>query len=86
MRLAQARLPGLKTLEQVDFSFQTSIDQKVVRVLATLGLVGRAENVVLLGPFGLGKAHLAVALAIKAAESSHRILFLTLQTLMNKLG
>ena len=85
-RLAQARLPWLKTLEQFDFGFQPSIDRKVVRELSTLGFVGRAENVVLLGPPGVGKTHLAIGLAIKAAEEGHRILFLTLEQLMTKLN
>ena len=84
-RLAQARLPWLKTLEQFDFSFQPSIDRKVVRELSTLGFVERAENVVLLGPPGVGKTHLAIGLAIKAAQVGHRVLFLTLEQLMNKL-
>lgn len=85
-RLAQARLPWLKTLEQFDFAFQPSIDRKVVRELSTLGFVGRAENVVLLGPPGVGKTHLAIALGIRAAEAGHRILFLTLEQLMTKLN
>ena len=84
-RLAQARLPWLKTLEQFDFSFQPSIDRKVVRELSTLGFVERAENVVLLGPPGVGKTHLAIGLAIKGAQVGHRVLFLTLEQLMNKL-
>ena len=84
-RLAQARLPWLKTLEQFDFSFQPSIDRKVVRELSTLGFVERAENVVLLGPPGVGKTHLAIGLAIKAAQVGHRVLFLTLEQLMSKL-
>ena len=84
-RLSQARLPWLKTLEQFDYSFQPSIDRKVVRELGTLGFVGRAENVVLLGPPGVGKTHLAIALGVKAAEAGHRILFLTLEQLMTKL-
>jgi len=84
-RLAQARLPWHKTLDQFDFSFQPSIDRKVVGELATLGFVDRAENVVLLGPPGVGKTHIAIALAIKAAEAGHRVLFLTLQELMGRL-
>ena len=65
--------------------FQPSIDRKVVRELSTLGFVGRAENVVLLGPPGVGKTHLAIGLAVKAAEVGHRVLFLTLEQLMGKL-
>ncbi|MXX16511.1 MAG: AAA family ATPase [Gammaproteobacteria bacterium] len=84
-RLKQARLPWLKTLEQFDLDFQPSIDAKVVRELTTLGFVGRAENILLLGPPGVGKTHLAIALAVKAAEAGHRILFLTLEQLMTKL-
>jgi DNA replication protein DnaC len=84
-RLAQARLPWVKTLEQFDFSFQPSLDRKVVRELAGLGFVERAENVVLLGPPGVGKTHLALALGVKAAEAGHRVLFLTLETLMTRL-
>ena len=84
-RLAQARLPWVKGLEQFDFAFQPSIDRKVIRHLAGLAFVERAENVVLLGPPGVGKTHLAIALAVKAAEASHRVLFLTLESLITRL-
>ena len=84
-RLKQARLPWIKTLEQFDFSFQPTIDRKVVRELAVLGFVERAENVVLLGPPGVGKSHLAIALAVKAAEAGHRVLFMSLDKLMTTL-
>jgi len=84
-RLKQARLPWVKTLEQFDFSFQPAIDRKLVRKLAGCGFVERAENVILLGPPGVGKTHLAIALAVKAAEAGHRVLFLTLEELMNRL-
>ena len=84
-RLKQARLPWLKTLEQFDFSFQPSIDRKVIRELAGLAFVERAENVIFLGPPGVGKTHLAIALGVKAAEAGHRILFLTLEELMTRL-
>jgi len=84
-RLSQARLPWVKTLEQFDLSFQPSIDPKVVRELAGLSFVERRENVILLGPPGVGKTHLAIALGVKAAEAGHRILFLTLETLLTRL-
>ena len=84
-RLRQGRLPWIKTLEQFDFSFQPSIDRKIIRELAGLAFVERAENVILLGPPGVGKTHLAIALAVKAAEAGHRILFLTLEELMTRL-
>lgn len=84
-RLKQARLPWIKTLEQFDFSFQPSIDRKLIRELSGLGFVERNENVILLGPPGVGKTHLAVALGVKAAEAGHRVLFMTLDKLVTTL-
>jgi DNA replication protein DnaC len=85
-RLKQARFPAVKTLEQFDFEFQPSIDRKQVRELAGLSFVERAQNVVLLGPPGVGKTHVAVALGIKAVEAGYSVLFLTLESLMGRLG
>jgi DNA replication protein DnaC len=84
-RLKLARLPWVKTLEQFDFDFQPSIDRKAVRELAGLSFVERTENVVLLGPPGVGKTHLAVALGVKAVEAGYSVLFLTLESLMGRL-
>ena len=84
-RLSVARFPWVKTLEQFDFTFQPSLDHKVVRQLAGLAFVERGENIVLLGPPGVGKTHLAVALGVKAAEAGHRVLFMTLDTVMTRL-
>lgn len=84
-RLAQARLPWRTTLEQFDFSFQPSLDRKLRRELAGLAFVERAENVLLLGPPGVGKTHWAVALGIKAIEVGHRVLFMTLDTVIGRL-
>ncbi len=84
-RLRQSRFPWVKTLEQFDFDFQPSLDRRQVRELAGLSFVERAHNVVILGPPGVGKTHLAVALGVKAAEAGYSALFLTLETLMTRL-
>jgi DNA replication protein DnaC len=84
-RLAQARFPWVKTVEQFDFGFQPSVDRKVIRELSGLSFVDRAENVVFLGPPGVGKTHLAIALGVKAVEAGHRVLFLSLETLLSRL-
>ena len=84
-RLRQSRFPWLKTLDQFDFDFQPSLDRKQVRELAGLSFVERTQNVVVLGPPGVGKTHLAVALGIKAVEAGYSVLFLTLETLMTRL-
>jgi DNA replication protein DnaC len=84
-RLKQARLPWIKTLDQFDFDFQPSIDRKVIRELAGGSFVERTHNVVLLGPPGVGKTHLAIALGVKAVEAGYSALFLTLESLMGRL-
>ena len=84
-RLRQSRFPWVKTLEQFDFDFQPSLDRRQVRELAGLSFVERAHNVVILGPPGVGKTHLAVALGVKAVEAGYSALFLTLETLMTRL-
>jgi DNA replication protein DnaC len=84
-RLKIARFPWMKTIEQFDFSFQPSLDRRVVRELAGLGFVERTENVILLGPPGVGKTHLAIALGMKACEAGYSVFFLTLESLMTRL-
>lgn len=85
VRLKQARFPVIKTLEAFDFDFQPALDRKLVRELAGLAFVERAENVILLGPPGVGKTHIAIGLGIKACEAGHRVLFLTLEELLSRL-
>ena len=80
-----ARFPWVKTIEQFDFTFQPSIDRKVIRELCGLSFVERCENVILLGPPGVGKTHLAIALGVKAIEAGHTVLFLSLESLVTRL-
>jgi len=84
-RLKLARFPWIKTLEQFEFDFQPSLDRKQVRELAGLSFVERAHNIVLLGPPGVGKTHLAIGLGVKAVEAGYSVLFLTLEQLMTRL-
>jgi DNA replication protein DnaC len=84
-RLKAARFPWVKTIEQFDFNFQPSLDRKIIRELSGLGFLERAENVLILGPPGVGKTHLAIALGVKAAEAGHRVLFVTLEALVGRL-
>jgi DNA replication protein DnaC len=84
-RLRLARFPWIKTLEQFEFDFQPSLDRRQVRELAGLSFVERAHNVVVLGPPGVGKTHLSIALGVKAVEAGYSVLFLTLEQLMVRL-
>jgi DNA replication protein DnaC len=84
-RLRTARLPARKTLESFDFSFQPSVPERLIRELATRGFVETATNLVLLGPPGVGKTHLASALAGAALDAGHSVLFTTLSGLAEAL-
>lgn len=85
-RLQLAHLPYVKTFEQFDFSFQPSIDERQVRELRTLRFVHEASNVILLGPPGVGKTHLAVALAEAAIRAGQPAYFKTAHDLVADLG
>ena len=69
MRTKLAFLPHRKSLEEFDFSFQPSIDKRQIDELATLAFAARAENIILRGPPGVGKTHLAVGISMKALKA-----------------
>ncbi len=70
-----AHFPAVKTLDDFDFKFQPSLDAKLVRELASGRFVANAENVILFGPPGVGKTHLAIALGRAIVEAGHSVLF-----------
>ena len=80
-----SRLPAVKTLGQFDFAFQPSIKREQIESLHELGFLDRRENVIFLGPPGVGKTHLAISLAIAAAESGRRVYYGTLTALIESL-
>ena len=83
--MRSSRLPAVKTLADFDFSFQPSVKREQIESLATLGFVERKENVIFLGPPGVGKTHLAISLAIAAAQQGRRVYYGTLAELITSL-
>lgn len=70
-----AGFPALKTLEAYDFAFATGAPRAQIQELASLGFVERSENIVLLGPSGTGKTHLAIAFGLLAAHRGWKVRF-----------
>jgi len=83
MKTKLAHLPFLKTLDQFDFAAQPTINERQVRELATGRYVAHGENILLLGPPGVGKTHLAVALGVAAIAHGLGVYFLTVADLLD---
>ena len=84
-RLKQARLPFVRTLAQFDFAFQPSVDKRLVKELGTLSFIADGQNIILLGPPGVGKTHLAVGLCTTAIEQGESVLFVRAGQLLEDL-
>ena len=77
-------IPVQKRIEEFDFEAQPQVPKRTIEELATLRFLANGENVLFLGPCGVGKTHLAIALALKALEQGHRVYFLTLHDLVTR--
>ena len=78
-------LPHHKTLDEFDFAFQPELDPRKIRDLATLQFIDTKSNVALLGPPGVGKTMIAVALAVAACQAGYSIYFTSLDDLVRRL-
>jgi DNA replication protein DnaC len=86
MGLKIAHFPAVKTLDDFDFKFQPSVDQRLVRELATARFLTQAENVLVFGAPGVGKTHLAIALGRAIVEAGHTVLFTSATALLAALA
>lgn len=80
--IQQARFPWQKTLVDFDFSFQPKLNKRLIYELASGRFIEKAENVIFLGPPGVGKTHLSIALGLEAIKKGHEVKFLTLAQLI----
>lgn len=79
-------LPAIKSLEGYDFAFATGAPKAQIQELGSLSFIERAENIVLLGPSGVGKSHLAMAFAYRAVMAGIKTRFITAADLMIQLA
>jgi DNA replication protein DnaC len=85
MKTKLAHFPFVKTLDQFDFAFQPAINERQIRELATLSYIANGENVLFLGPPGVGKTHLAIALGMTAIQQATSVYFITMVDLLDQL-
>ena len=85
MLTRMAGFPMIKTLDDFDFKFATGVPQKKIEELASLAFIERAENIILLGPSGVGKTHVAIALGYLATQANIKTRFISAADLMVQL-
>ena len=86
LRIGAAHFPAVKTMEDFSFDHVPTASRDVIAHLATTTFIPKRENVVLLGPPGTGKTHLAIALGMKAAEASYPVIFDSATGWINRLA
>jgi DNA replication protein DnaC len=84
-RLHDARFPEIKTLDQLDWSSLGGVSKPKLAELASCEYIGAAEDVVLAGPIGTGKTHVAISLGVEACRRRHRVAFVRAADLVREL-
>ena len=84
-RIKKAKLPEQWTLESFPFKKQPGVSQRQIRTLAELDFIGRAENIVFIGPTAVGKSGLATGILLKALQNGHRGIFVPAQDLFDQM-
>jgi DNA replication protein DnaC len=84
-RLAAAKFPVIKTLDQYDFSLMPQLNRSLIVELAQGGYILKKENCLLVGEIGTGKTHVATALGVAACRQGYRVRFCTAAGLTNDL-
>lgn len=84
-RLREARFPDVKTLDQIDWSALSGVSRPKIAELTTCGFIDKAEDVIIAGPVGTGKTHLAIALGVEAARRRYRVAFFRAADLVREL-
>ena len=84
-KIGKAKFPFVKTVEEFDFSFQPGLREREVINLCSLEFLDKKENVIFLGPPGVGKTHLSVGLGMKACTAKYRVVFTSAQGLLEEL-
>jgi DNA replication protein DnaC len=86
MGMQIAHFPCVRTIETFDFAFQPSVDERLIRELSTGNFIAHGQNVLIFGPPGVGKTHLAIGLGRKIVEQGHTVRFTTATALLAVLG
>ena len=86
MGMQIAHFPCIRTIEGFDFAFQPSADERMIRELSTGNFIAHGENMLIFGPPGVGKSHLAIGLGRKIVEQGHTVRFTTATALLATLG
>ena len=85
LNMKRAGFPMIKQLEEFDFTFQTTITKKQITRLLDFTFIDNRESIVFIGPPGVGKTHLAIAVGLKSVDAGYKVLFSTALELIESL-